>query len=90
MKRTRDGRPGPFVDIEATVDDGEDEDEDGTDHGTSAEIQVYYLSYSCHCSQGISLKTSPPSKLHPIRPGGTLRTWMKTRMQQVWAIWLSR
>jgi hypothetical protein len=40
MKRTRDGRPGPFVDIEATVDDGEDEDEDGTDHGTSAEIQV--------------------------------------------------
>ncbi|HEY8734017.1 MAG TPA: hypothetical protein VIL90_05585 [Puia sp.] len=42
MKRTRDGRPGPFVDIEATVDDGEDEDEDedGTDHGTSAEIQA--------------------------------------------------
>ena len=38
MKRTRDGRPGPFVDIEATVDDGEDED--GTDHGTSAEIQA--------------------------------------------------
>lgn len=42
MKRTRDDRPGPFVDIEATVDDGEDEDEDedGMDHGTSAEIQV--------------------------------------------------
>jgi hypothetical protein len=46
-----------LVDIEATVDDG-DEYEDDTDHGTSAEISspTIFLTAS---NQGISLKRDP-------------------------------